>query len=599
MRIQNRLMLVAIALLTAGCGGSVSSQIQPPAVQSAPPPATVEALFSTEPVQRGDIQQTVNVRGRVVGAQEEHLFFHISGQLEHFYVKQGDAVQKGDLLVALETGQLGAQLAQARLKVKMAEIDLAEEEAAAASQAATATEALRKAELNLERARLRLAQYGTEHEEREKEEANSIAQKQEKAQLNLEIARLKLAEHTAQHEERQEQEADSTAQQREKAQVNLEVARLQLSQAEEAARFASAQRQHDLVMARNSLEIAQIDLERAQAAYDTVKWRPDIGRLPQSRNLQLATLNYRKALATYEKDRIQSSPELSLAILRKKVELAELELEHLEVGQPTTPDYAVQLVQIGVELAELELAHLQAGQPTTPDYGLHLMQIDVELAELEVKRLKEAVQETTNFDVELKSLALEQQQLILSNQEEEMAKYAIVAPFSGVVRELYHSPGDKVEAYDEIVVLSDPSSLLIAANLTGVELAHIEPGQRAVIVFSEFPIQKMPGRVKALPSGLGIRGKPGAYDRTTKFEMLEPFAGMKLGMLANITVIVAERKDVLLINRAAVREGRYTTWVETLEAGHLKTTVVELGISSDIQVEVISGMKEGDLVVIR
>ncbi len=56
----------------------------------------------------------------------------------------------------------------------------------------------------------------------------------------------------------------------------------------------------DITIAKSALDQAKVVLDKAQAAYDPIAWRPDVGMTNQSADLQAATSKYQSAKATYE-----------------------------------------------------------------------------------------------------------------------------------------------------------------------------------------------------------------------------------------------------------------------------------------------------------
>lgn len=119
-----------------------------------------------------------------------------------------------------------------------------------------------------------------------------------------------------------------------------------------------------ITAAKVQLEQAKIALERAQAAYDRVSWRPDIGMLPQSQQLQDATLSYELALAQYN-EAIKGPSAEELAAAWRNVESARAKLESLKnptAAELTAAEVAVEQAQINLEIARrnLERAVLKA-----------------------------------------------------------------------------------------------------------------------------------------------------------------------------------------------------------------------------------------------
>ncbi len=87
----------------------------------------------------------------------------------------------------------------------------------------------------------------------------------------------------------------------------------------------------DKAVAEANLKKAEVLLNRARAAYEPVSWRPDIGMLPQSLNLENATLDYEIAKANYDRTVKGPSPE-ELAAAWANVESAKAQLERAMSG---------------------------------------------------------------------------------------------------------------------------------------------------------------------------------------------------------------------------------------------------------------------------
>lgn len=77
-------------------------------------------------VRHGAVTQTVSVTGKVVPGSEVDLSFDRTGRIAIVYRAVGDRVLAGALLVALESGELSAQIEQARASVRAKEAKLAE-----------------------------------------------------------------------------------------------------------------------------------------------------------------------------------------------------------------------------------------------------------------------------------------------------------------------------------------------------------------------------------------------------------------------------------------------------------------------------------------
>jgi HlyD family secretion protein len=75
-------------------------------------------------------------------------------------------------------------------------------------------------------------------------------------------------------------------------------------------------------------------------------------------------------------------------------------------------------------------------------------------------------------------------------------------------------------------------------------------------------------------------------------------SGVKPGMTANVAITVDQRENVLLVpNRAIKTQGKQKV-VSLQTATDVQTKVVTVGLANDTQTEVLTGLNEGDAVVI-
>ena len=116
------LFVLGLSLLSiTACTPSPSSA----SATSTPIPTPIVPTKPTYTVQRGDIVSTVLITGRIASVTQESLFFRVDGRVRNIYVKQGDMVKKGQILADLELlNGLERQQALSDLAVRRAEINL-------------------------------------------------------------------------------------------------------------------------------------------------------------------------------------------------------------------------------------------------------------------------------------------------------------------------------------------------------------------------------------------------------------------------------------------------------------------------------------------
>ena len=519
-------VFLLLVLLVVG-GGCIQ---QAPESQPTPTPIPTPVI-PTQQVRRGDIAEVLQVLGRVVPARQEDLYFRVGGRLQRVHVQAEDFVEENQLLAELDMGDLTDRLARARVTSELA--------------------------------RLRL----TDLRNQAQEGVQDLGYTLRRAQLNLDIAELRLVE--AQGEEGDTDQDGTEAVRR--AEINLAIARLSLQEAKDRERLAAGGQEEDLRLAKAQLDKAEVELQRAQAAYDAVSWRPDIGRLPQGQALQLATINYELALASYEKLTRGPPPDYGVQTLEKQVELAELDLERAREGS-SDGDHNIELLQKNVELAKLELEQLSA-QREGSDLKVVEQEKQVELAELEVERL-----EKTQSDMQ------------------------IVAPFAGQILRMFPEVGEMLEGFESVMVLADPTSLEIGVQARGDAIVSIQVDQEVAIILNDYPTHTLMGRVTQLPSFFSTSTVAGqSQERLVRiaFQEVPTEVELEIGMLARLTIVVREEDDALIIPRTALQSRRDTFWVEVMEGGIVRRVPVETGIITDTEAQILTGLEEGQVIVVR
>lgn len=119
---------MTIAVAFSGCSGENDSEENIVIVEQEAPAAE----YNLVAVVRGDVQKTKTVRSVYTQVNSEDLSFAVSGKyVSQVYVKEGDAVKKGDLLAELSGGSREAEIEQleyqiARNKLLLEQIDLTE-----------------------------------------------------------------------------------------------------------------------------------------------------------------------------------------------------------------------------------------------------------------------------------------------------------------------------------------------------------------------------------------------------------------------------------------------------------------------------------------
>jgi HlyD family secretion protein len=177
-----------------------------------------------------------------------------------------------------------------------------------------------------------------------------------------------------------------------------------------------------------------------------------------------------------------------------------------------------------------------------------------------------------------------------------MAK--IIAPFGGTITQADAKVGDQVNANLASFRVDDLSRLTIKVEIPEVDVNRVNIGQRVDLTFDAVLGKKYTGIVSEVePVGTDYQG---VINFTVTIELNDGDGEVRPGMTAAVNIIVQEIKDVLIVPNRAItkRSGAYFVFI--LRNNQTTQIPVEIGSSSDVETEIVSGeLKEGDLVIVN
>ena len=186
--------------------------------------------------------------------------------------------------------------------------------------------------------------------------------------------------------------------------------------------------------------------------------------------------------------------------------------------------------------------------------------------------------------------------------EVQLAFTALRAPFAGRVAEVSTEIGEFITPsppglpIPPVVDLLDPESIYVSAPIDEVDAERVRVGQRVRLTVDSRPDERFDGKVaRVAPYVLDVLEQNRTVE--VEIEVSEPaeLAGVLPGTSADAEVILERRDDALRIPAAAVAEGGL---VLVLRDGFLEEREIETGLRNWRYVEVLSGLVEGEKVVV-
>jgi len=186
--------------------------------------------------------------------------------------------------------------------------------------------------------------------------------------------------------------------------------------------------------------------------------------------------------------------------------------------------------------------------------------------------------------------------------EAELQKTQIVAPFNGVVAEVstevgeWVTPSPPLLTSPAVVDVIDPSSLYVSAPMDEVDSGKIRKGQRVRLTVDSRPGDEFMGSVlRVAPYVLDVEAQNRTVEIEAQFDDPELAGSFLPGTSADVEVILEVRTGALRIPTSALLEGNR---VLVLEDGMLAERSVELGLRNWEYAELLSGLSEGEQVVV-
>ena len=175
------------------------------------------------------------------------------------------------------------------------------------------------------------------------------------------------------------------------------------------------------------------------------------------------------------------------------------------------------------------------------------------------------------------------------------ARYAVIrAPVNGQLIGRNVEVGDVVQAGKVLMTLSPDGATQLVVQIDEKNLRLIALGQPALASADAYPQQKFKAQVAFISPG--VNPQTGAVE--VKLDVPEPVPYLKQDMTVSVDMEVARKPQALALPVAHVNEiNGAAPWVWLLDAGHALHRPVKLGLRGGVWVEVLEGLREGDVVI--
>lgn len=176
----------------------------------------------------------------------------------------------------------------------------------------------------------------------------------------------------------------------------------------------------------------------------------------------------------------------------------------------------------------------------------------------------------------------------------------VQAPIAGTVTAVNVADDDIVSGLSSTrpaMTIVDLDRFQAAITVAESDIASVQVGQKAIIAFDALPDLTITGKVKSVDfSGTNSSG-------VVSYEVLVTpdiaHTSVKGGMTVSVDIITAVVTDVLAVPSSAVKTSSGGTYVQVIDGnGQVTDVAVETGLSTDSYVEILSGLTEGQEIIV-
>lgn len=565
-------------------------------------PVEEEETMATVAVERGDLRVTVAATGVLEPLTTVEVKSRSGGEIDKMYVEAGDYVQAGDLIAQLDPTDLQTAVDEAAAQVDAANARVAQAGYSADAQGEQTVSGIDEARASVAASRARLEQSEANLEQTRRTSEHAV----EQARARLVSAQARLEEARAQEEAQPElTRADISS-----AEAALERAKQDLAVLEEGTR------PQEIAQARARVSEAQAVLNNTRSELTRVESLHDRGFV-SDQDLDSAT----RSVQTAEAQLTSAREALSLAQAGPRVQEVERARAAVRQSEAALASARAQGVQVSVRSRSREAAEAAVTEAQSSLRTAEAQRRQVDVREGEVRAALRAVDQaeagldraqagrlSTRAQREAVTVALADLRRAEAGLEEVQYNFlhtTVVAPRDGVILTKHVEEGTVVPAGTAalaqgtaIVTIADITEMYVMANVDEVDISRIAVGQPVEINVETLPNERITGEVeKIFPQGTETEN---VVYFPVRIRVIDLHTELRPGMTVDVSVLTAAREDVLIVPDSAIDRSGGKTVVQVLPEGAEEPVdrEVEVGVTDWENTEIISGVEEGETVVL-
>ena len=229
------------------------------------------------------------------------------------------------------------------------------------------------------------------------------------------------------------------------------------------------------------------------------------------------------------------------------------------------------------------------------EWQVEQARLSVSIAEYDLSDARDDYWEESD-QVKRAKARLEQAQVSQQQAEWRLGQATLTAPISGTITAVNVNVGEMAGNGQTIVTLSDLSNLDIVVNVDETNVAGIQSGMKVIVSVDAFPSVELSGQVTEIASLNDLQSGVVLYPVTVRLDPTD--LPLRSGMTVNVTFPIEQRSDTLIVPFRAIETEGGQAYLTRVTASGSERVAVTLGLITDTQIEILSGIEEGDVVTV-
>ncbi len=504
-----------------------------------------EPEYILEKVSYGTVIKEVSETGAVKISEEINLSFRNSGRIDKIYVKVGDKVELGQELAKLDTSQLYIELTEAQAALEVTQADYNK------LLAGSSAEEIKVAETEVLNAQIVLDNAEQSLEDIKADAGEDLNQAYEDALDVLDDAYLKLynAYNVADSIYRSyftsnDQEGIKVKDSRDKIESALSQAKSYIDD----AKSDSQNEKTDTAVSENKEA-----LEDTRDALEVI------------RNMTEATL-YRGTVSSADKTSLDNQKTYINTVYTDLV-AAQQTISSTKITNETninTAEASVSTSEVALQKAQDQLALKKAGP--------------------------------TQENIDLYSAKIKQAQAKVSLLYNKINEAVLKSPIQGQITKINKREGETVQTTNSVISFMPEGPFQVEVDIYEEDIVSVKIDNFVRVSLPAFPDEVLEGRVISIDPAEKLIDGIVYYEVNIIFSTEKE--NIKPGMTADVVIETDKKENVLIISRAALKKINGEKIVRVFKKGKAEDRKIEIGMEGDEYVEVISGLAEGEEVII-